>query len=215
VLDYLERDSSRPTGYLRTPFSTVSYPGCTVEVSRSALKQCLPLPEATYKSRTADYRNMGRTDGETTLSRDALDTVRNTLEAHDVRLGLVFGRQHATATRPAISTSPSSSKRIVRARRAMPRHISRYTPLSETGSTRRSTSSTFTRCQTGSLPSHSHKVSSSSGRPSVVTNSPIALPVNARRFPTHVNGSRLPFHAWRRTTPEPPKWPTTRYNRPE
>ena len=39
----------------------------------------------------ADYRNMGRADGETTVSRDALDTVRNTLEAHDVRLGLVFG----------------------------------------------------------------------------------------------------------------------------
>ena len=34
---------------------------------------------------------MGRAEGETTLSRDALDTVRNTLEAHDVRLGLVFG----------------------------------------------------------------------------------------------------------------------------
>ena len=34
---------------------------------------------------------MGRAEGEATLSRDTLDTVRNTLEAHDVRLGLVFG----------------------------------------------------------------------------------------------------------------------------
>lgn len=34
---------------------------------------------------------MGRAEGETALSRDALDTVRNTLEAHDVQLGLVFG----------------------------------------------------------------------------------------------------------------------------